>query len=174
MTNTSFTTIANPWADFNKFDKFFIGHDGLAKRLTEAAQFVQKATNFPPYNIVKVDDNKYVIELAVAGFGKHNLELEFQEGVLTISGKSNVEDLEKESNDIAYLYKGIADRTFTRKFTLADTIEIKNAELINGMLKVWLENVIPDSKKPVKININDAVDESDPPYSNPQFLAEKK
>lgn len=174
MTRTTYTTLNNPWADFSKFDKFFIGHDGLAKRLTEAAELVQKATNFPPYNIVKVDENKYVIELAVAGFGKHNLELELQEGVLTISGKTSVDESEKEGLDITYLYKGIADRTFTRKFTLADTVEIKNAELINGMLKVWLENVIPDSKKPVKININDAVDDSNPPYSNPQFLAEKK
>lgn len=168
----TYTTLTNPWADFQKLDKFFIGSDNLTKRLTEAAQLVQKATNFPPYNIVKVDENKYVIELAVAGFGKHNLELELQEGVLTISGKSNVEDSEKD--EATYLYKGIADRTFTRKFTLADTVEIRNAELINGMLKVWLENVIPDSKKPVKININDTVDESNPPYSNPQFLAEKK
>ena len=159
----------NLWADFNKFDKFFIGHDGLTKRLQEAAELVQKATNYPPYNIVKVDDNKYVIELAVAGFGKHNLELELQDGTLTISGKSNVEDLEKEGLDIAYLYKGIADRTFTRKFTLADTVEIKNAELINGMLKVWLENIIPDHKKPKKIDITDVAEAS---KSDKKYLAE--
>lgn len=170
MTNTPFSSLSNPWADFQKLDKFFIGSDNITKRLTEAAQFVQKATNFPPYNIVKVDENKYVIELAVAGFGKHNLELELQEGVLTISGKSNLDDLEKDGLDIAYLYKGIADRTFTRKFTLADTVEVKNAELINGMLKVWLENIIPDDKKPKKIDITDVAEA--PAKSDKKFLAE--
>lgn len=159
----------NLWTDFNKFDKFFIGHDGLTKRLQEAAELVQKTTNYPPYNIVKVDDNKYVIELAVAGFGKHNLELELQDGTLTISGKSNVDDLEKLGLDTAYLYKGIADRTFTRKFTLADTVEIKNAELVNGMLKVWLENIIPDHKKPKKIDITDV---AEAPKSEKKYLAE--
>ena len=168
MTTFYANNLSNPWADFQKLDKFFIGSDNITKRLTEAAQYVQKATNFPPYNIAKVDENKYVIELAVAGFGKHNLELELQEGVLTISGKSNLEELDKDG--VAYLYKGIADRTFSRKFTLADTVEIKNAELVNGMLKVWLENIIPDDKKPKKIDITDVAEA--PAKSDKKYLAE--
>lgn len=144
------------FGDLAKLDKFFIGSDGISKRLQEAAELMHKAIpNYPPYNIVKVDDNKYVIEVAVAGFGKHNLDITIQDGTLTIHGFTNVNDLEKEGLNNQYLYKGIADRSFTRKFSLADTVEIKNAELINGMLKLWLENIIPDSKKPKKVDIVD-------------------
>lgn len=136
--------------DIPNFDKFYVGFEPMLKRFEEANQTLAKVIpNYPPYNIVKIDDNKYVIEMAVAGFGKHNLDLEFQDGTLVISGSSAVEDGD-------YVYKGIADRAFTRKFSLADTVEIKNAELVNGMLKVWLENIIPDSKKPKKIDITDS------------------
>lgn len=136
--------------DIPNFDKLYVGFEPMLKRFEEANQTLAKVIpNYPPYNIVKIDDNKYVIEMAVAGFGKHNLDLEFQDGTLVISGSSAVEDGD-------YVYKGIADRAFTRKFSLADTVEIKNAELVNGMLKVWLENIIPDSKKPKKIDITDS------------------
>ena len=136
--------------DIPNFDKFYVGFEPMLKRFEEANQTLAKVIpNYPPYNIVKIDDNKYVIEMAVAGFGKHNLDLEFQDGTLVISGSSAVEDGD-------YVYKGIADRAFTRKFSLADTVEIKNAELVNGMLKVWLENIIPDSKKSKKIDITDS------------------
>lgn len=140
--------------DIPNFDKFYVGFEPMLKRFEEANQTLAKVIpNYPPYNIVKIDDNKYVIEMAVAGFGKHNLDLEFQDGTLVISGSSAVEDGD-------YVYKGIADRAFTRKFSLADTVEIKNAELVNGMLKVWLENIIPDSKKPKKIDITDSNEKS--------------
>lgn len=171
VTDTAF----NPFGDLAKLDKYFVGFEDLHNRLTKSVtEYTKNVTNYPPYNIVKTDENKYVIEMAVAGFGKHNLELELNDGVLTIVGNTTVSDLVKEGLESAYIYKGIADRSFTRKFTLADTVEIKNAELINGMLRVWLENIIPDSKKPKKIDIKDSVDDSNPPYSNPQFLAEKK
>lgn len=142
---------------FSNLEKHFVGFDGLFKKLNEASETFTKAIpNYPPYNVVKVDDNKYVIELAVAGFGKHNLEIVTQDGTLTISGHTDVNDLAKEGLNNQYLYKGIADRNFTRKFSIADTVEIKNAELINGMLKVWLENIIPDHKKPKKIEVTDS------------------
>ena len=145
--------------DHVPFDKFFVGYEPILKKFEEAQTNLSKVIpNYPPYNIVKVDDNKYVIELAVAGFGKHNLDLEFQNGTLSITGSTQVGDLVEEGINNTYLYKGIADRSFTRKFNLADTIEIKNAELINGMLKIWLENIIPDSKKPKKIDITDSSD----------------
>lgn len=138
------------------FDKFFVGYEPMLKRFEEAHNTLAKVIpNYPPYNIVKVDENKYVIELAVAGFGKHNLDLELHEGTLSITGSTQVGDLVEEGLNNTYLYKGIADRSFTRKFSLADTVEIKNAELVNGMLRVWLENIIPESKKPKKIDITD-------------------
>lgn len=144
---------------FSTFEKHFVGFDGLFKKLNEASETFTKAIpNYPPYNIVKVDENKYVIELAVAGFGKHNLEITTEDGTLTIAGHTNVDDLTKEGLNNQYLYKGIAERNFTRKFSIADSVEIKNAELINGMLKVWLENIIPDHKKPKKVEVKDAAE----------------
>jgi len=158
--------------DTSSFDKFFVGYEPMLKKFEEAQESLTKVIpNYPPYNIVKVDDNKYVIEMAVAGFGKHNLDLEFQDGTLVISGNSA---LGKEDEEAAgeFLFKGIADRAFTRKFSLADTVEIKNAELINGMLKIWLENIIPDSKKPKKIDITDSAAENKP--TDKQLLNERK
>lgn len=158
------------FGDLAKFDKYFVGFEDLHTRLTKSvSEYAKNVTNYPPYNIVKTDENKYVIEMAVAGFGKHNLELELNDGVLTITGNTAVLDV----LDNTYLYKGIADRSFTRKFTLADTVEIKNAELINGMLRVWLENIIPDSKKPKKIDIEDRNEASSKTEkSEKKYLAE--
>jgi molecular chaperone IbpA len=138
-----------------------VGFDEILKRLATASENFPKLSAYPPYNIRKVDDNKYVIEIAVAGFGQQDLEIELKEGVLSVKG--NVES--KDATD--YLFKGIADRAFTRTFTLADTVEVKNADLINGMLKIWLERFIPEEKKAKKVPINDA--ES----STKQFLTEK-
>ena len=113
-----------------------------------------KVAGYPPYNIKKTGDNTYVIEMAVAGFGRQDIELTLEDGVLSIKGELKTD----EKND--YLFKGIADRAFTRKFTLADTIEIKNADLLNGMLRIWLEKFIPEHKKPRKIDINTEETES--------------
>lgn len=144
---------------FPSFDKHFVGFDSILKRIQDAQQNLAKTIpNYPPYNILKVDDNRYVIELAVAGFGKQNLDITIEDGTLTIAGQTNVDS--EEDNQASYLYKGIADRSFTRKFSLADSVEIKNAELINGMLKVWLENIIPESKKPKKVDITDTPEEA--------------
>lgn len=155
---------------FPSFEKHFVGFDGIVKRLQDVQQNLSKSIpNYPPYNIVKVDDNKYVIELAVAGFGKQNLDITIEDGTLTIAGQTNVDS--DSENEASYLYKGIADRNFTRKFSIADSVEIKNAELINGMLKVWLENIIPESKKPKKVDITDT---SENKPSEKQLLNERK
>ena len=133
-----------------------IGFDEAFRNLEAMTRTAQKmSTSYPPYNIKKVSENKYVLELAVAGFGKQDLELELKDGVLAIKGQTTLDTLTKDGVDTTYLYQGIANRAFTRQFTLADTVEIKNAELINGMLKVWLENIIPEHKKPKKIDITD-------------------
>jgi len=160
--------------DMPYMDKMLVGYEPMFRRLEEAHEsFAKVIPNYPPYNIVKVDENKYVIEMAVAGFGKQNLDIEINDGTLVISGQSN-------QSDEDYVYKGIADRSFTRKFSIADTVEIKNADLINGMLKIWLENIIPDSKKPKKIEINDPASnvevkaEAAVKGSTKQFLTENK
>jgi molecular chaperone IbpA len=135
-------------------DKWFVGADRMLKNIAAAQETYAKATNWPPYNIVKVDDNNYTIELAVAGFGKHNLDIELANNTLVVKGGYTVNDMAEESaNPVQYLFKGIADRVFTRKFTLADSVEVKNAEYINGMLKIYLENLIPEDKKPRKVDI---------------------
>ena len=97
----------------------------------------------------QVKENKYVIEMAVAGFAKQDIELEFVDSNLIIKG--NVESSEDEDKN--YLFKGISDRAFTRQFKLADNVEIKGADLFNGMLKIWLEAIIPEHKKPKKIEV---------------------
>ena len=146
----------NDWVfNSSNIDKYFVGADKIIQTLSKAHDSVSKTIpGYPPYNLVKVDENKYCIEMAVAGFGKNNLDIEVANGSLIIKGGFTADDMAQETvNPVSYLYKGIADRAFTRKFTLADTVEVKNAELFNGMLKLWLENIIPDSKKPKKVNI---------------------
>lgn len=128
--------------------KQLIGFDTVIDRIREAAETMPKIPTYPPYNIKKIDDEHFVIEMAVAGFGKQNLDIELKEDTLTISGNLDTEDKD-------YLYQGIANRAFTRKFTLADTVIVKNAELANGLLKIALERFVPEEKKAKKIDIMD-------------------
>lgn len=141
-----------------------VGFEPILKKLAEISETFPKIPTYPPYNIKKTGENTYVIELAVAGFGKQDIELELQDGILTIKGNVKTDEATE------YLFKGIAERAFTRQFTLADTVEVKNADLINGMLKIWLERFIPDEKKPKKINIGEAEHNAEP---TKQFLSEK-
>jgi len=136
-------------------DRWFLGADKVLKQLSSAHdQFAKNIPGYPPYNIVKVDENKYQIELAVAGFGKTEIDIELANNTLVVKGGATTNVPTTEDNPITYLWKGISDKSFTRSFTLADTVEVKNAEYINGMLKIFLENVIPDSKKSRKVDIN--------------------
>ena len=135
----------DPLTFVNNLTKTSIGFDEIFNKFSEN---VTKQCSYPFYNIIQTGDNTYVIEMAVAGFGQQDIELTLEDGVLSIRGELKVDD----KND--YIFKGIADRAFTRKFSLADSIEIKNADMINGMLRVWLERFIPENKKPRKIDIN--------------------
>jgi molecular chaperone IbpA len=125
-----------------------IGFDTMLKRLQEANEYLPKIPSYPPYNIKKVDDEHFVIEIALAGFGKQNLNIELKDDTLTVSGQVDNEDKD-------YIFQGIANRAFTRKFTLADTVVVKNAEMANGLLKIFLERFIPEEKKAKKIDILD-------------------
>jgi molecular chaperone IbpA len=139
---------------FKDFDKYFVGFDDQILKMSKMNEEITKhIPNYPPYNIKKVSDNKYVIEIAVAGFSKQELEVTMDDSVLTVSGNLSVNDQITDSVT-QYLHKGISERAFTRKFTLADSVEIKNAEYINGMLKIWLDRLIPTSKS-TKIDIKD-------------------
>ena len=146
---------------FKDFDRFFVGFDPLVKKISEAAeQTVKLAQNYPPYNIKKIDENKYTIEMAVAGFGKQDLEVELADSKLIIKGNvKSGEEAEKDSNGEwtwpQFLYQGLAMRPFTRQFNLADNVEIHNAELVNGILKIVLEAIVPEEKKPVKIEVKE-------------------
>jgi molecular chaperone IbpA len=139
--------------DFRKYDPFMIGFNDIWTDLGRKVETVAKnVATYPPFNVKKVDENKYVLEMAVAGFGKNNLDIELDSGTLRIKGSVESEQVPDEQN---YLYKGIAERAFTRTFQLADNVEIKNADLFNGMLKIWLEKFIPESAKPKKVSINE-------------------
>lgn len=127
----------------------FLGFDKIIDEMNKTTAAIQKQTSFPPYNIRKIDENKYIVELAVAGFSKSDIEIEIADDILKISGNTS-------EDDDNFLFRGIAKRNWTRQFNLADTIEIQDASLVNGILKVFLENIIPDSKKPRKIDITDS------------------
>ena len=107
------------------------------------------ATGYPPYNISKTKDDIYEITLAVAGFKKADIEIELEDGTLKISGTSNVLD----GDEIEYLHKGIAERNFVRTFKLAEHVEVKEAKLEDGILRVSLFRNVPDALKPQKISI---------------------
>ena len=109
------------------------------------------APTFPFYNIVKQDKNKYDIQLALAGYSKDDIEVNLEEGVLTI--KSKKEDTKEDTKDGEILHKGIAKRYFSKAFTIADDVEVKGAELKDGLLRVSLERIVPESKKPRTIDI---------------------
>lgn len=138
------------WFDPLSFDisKNAIGFESVLQRLKEANDYLPKIPSYPPYNIKKIDDEHFVIEMAVAGFGKTDLDIELKDDVLTVTGSVN-------NPEGDYIFKGIADRSFTRKFTIADTVVVKNAELANGLLKIALERFIPEEKKAKKIDILD-------------------
>ena len=127
---------------------------GIIDIFDKFAENLPKNTSYPFYNILKVDENKYVIEVAVAGFSKQDLTVELKENSLVISG-----NISANTPTYDYLYKGIADRAFTRTLNLADSVEIQNTQLMNGMLKIFLENVIPESKKHRKFDIEEATTE---------------
>jgi molecular chaperone IbpA len=135
----------------------FVGFDELFNELERMIEGSQPAQpSFPPHNIVKIDDNRYVVELAVAGFGKEDIDIELNDGTLVIRGEK------KNKEEVTYLYRGIATRTFTKSIRLNDTIQVRGAEFKDGILKIGLENVIPDHKKPRKIAIGNEIKFADP------------
>jgi len=108
----------------------------------------QKPQAYPPYNILKLNDTNYQIQLAVSGFTRADLDIEFKDGKLTVTGKQG-----PTVDGIEYLHRGIAARDFVHNFVLADTVVVRSADIVNGLLVITLENIIPEEKKPRKIEI---------------------
>jgi molecular chaperone IbpA len=137
---------------FKDFDKFFVGFEDTATQMQKLHDDLTKnIPNYPPYNIRKNDENSYTIELAVAGFGESEIDITIDGGKLIVKGNvdTSTDDLPEDN----FLFKGIATRAFTRAFAIDDHIEVKNAELFNGMLKIALERLVPEEKKPKKVPV---------------------
>ena len=135
--------------DVNQFAPFTVGFDRVFDRLVDYGTTYETG-GFPPYNIRKTDDFKHVIELALAGFSKDEIEVVLTDGVLVIK---SADLLSQTDPNEGLVHKGIAKRSFTRKFTLADDIEIKDAKLKNGLLEIELEQIVPEHKKPRTIKV---------------------
>ena len=139
--------------DFHKFDPFAVGFTDVFKDLQEMSKTVQKAVSYPPYNIRQIKENKFVIEMAVAGFAKSDIEVTLEGNKLIVKGLS--QDTEAPES---FIYKGIANRNFSREFKLNDKIEIENAEMANGMLRIWLENIVKAQDAIKKIAVKEKAD----------------
>jgi len=126
-----------------------VGFDKLVNEFFNEPQFINNSTGYPPYNISKTKEDVYEITLAVAGFKKADIEIELEDGTLKISGNSKALD----SEGVEYLHKGIAERNFVRTFKLAEYVEVKDAKLEDGILRVSLFRNVPDALKPQKISI---------------------
>jgi len=141
---------------FKDIDKYLVGYDRVFDQLARVHdQMSKNIPNYPPYNIRKTDENTYVIEMAVAGFGESEIEIVLEDDKLTVKGAAT-----RDEDTDEVVYQGLALRDFTRTFTLNDQIEVENAEMVNGLLKIWLERIIPESKKPNKIEIRNHTQET--------------
>ena len=128
----------------------FLGFDHLFNNLAQINPETARGVGYPPYNVIKRDDGHFLIEIAVAGFKKDDIDLTLEKSVLTITGKH------KGSSDTRdYAHRGISQRAFERSFTLSETIKVVGADIVDGLLVVILENDIPEEDKPQTINLGD-------------------
>ena len=142
----------NQLINWEPFKRFSVGFDNLFDDFDRIYKFNSDSINhYPPYNIRKINDTDYVIELAIAGFGKKDIEVKSQENTLTIKSKDKKEEVSDKDESI--LHRGISQRSFKRSFTIAEDVVVKGADLKDGLLSVKLERTIPDEKKPKIIDI---------------------
>ena len=135
--HTNFTA-----GDLERFMGLTVGFDTMFDRLMNFSP-TQQESGYPPYNIRKVDDYNYVIEIALAGFSERDIEVGVADGVLSVRSKEDKDEAETE-----YVHRGIARRSFARKWTLSDDMIVNGAEFQNGLLNINLEKVVPEEKKP--------------------------
>jgi molecular chaperone IbpA len=141
MVNTMFDTV---WRDISPFA---VGFDRTFDALSIMANSKSQSVNYPPYNIRKVSDEQYTIELAVAGFDEQDIDVEVEGETLTIKGNNPNEASE------GLLHQGLAARSFVRKFVLSDDMEVKGAAMSNGLLYIGMQRYIPEHKRPKKISL---------------------
>ena len=125
-----------------------VGFDHLLSTLQEFED-IGKPSTYPPYNIVKFDEDNYQIQIAVAGFSPDELDIQVKENNLTVNGEIR----SAYTSDVQFLHHGLASRDFSHNFRLSDTVVVKSADIVNGVLKIDLENILPEEKKPRKIPI---------------------
>ena len=134
--------------DLSPLYRSTIGFDHLASMLDSIPPLNGEASTYPPYNIERLADNEYRITMAVAGFGKDDINIELKENALTVRG-----DKKDGGKDMTYLHRGIATRAFERRFQLADHVEVRGADLENGLLHIDLARELPEAMKPQSIEI---------------------
>ena len=152
--------------DFAPYRRSTVGFDRLFDML-ENSSFGNGGENYPPFDLIKTGENDYRIELAVAGFKQDEIDITAQQNVLIVSGSKNEQQGETGAD---YIYRGIANRSFERRFALADHIQVKGADLHDGMLQIELVREIPEAMKPRKI----AVGGTQPQHDQIEATAEKK
>ena len=136
--------------DLTPFYRQAIGIDSLFDRLMHNIDLASSnANNYPPYNIVKTNEDSYEIQIAVAGFAEGEVEINFHEGQLVITGEKNTDDSETQ-----YLHRGISARKFIRTFQLSDYVEVREAGMKDGILTVSLQRIVPEEMKPKRIAIS--------------------
>ena len=148
MTNLSTLRNALQAFDYNHMTPYAVGFDRTFDRLFDYVTHQAESTGYPPYNIQKTEDYKFEIEMALAGFGKDDIEIKYADNQLTIK---SVDSDDKDEKDV--IHRGISKRKFSRSFTLAEDIKVNGAELKDGMLLVELEKIVPEEKKPRTISI---------------------
>ncbi len=140
---------------FNQLRPVTVGFDNVFdhfERMIDDHNFnTMTATNFPPYNIVKTGDYTYDVELALAGFSKNDIDVEYKDNLLTVKAKEKDKSEAKDADGV--LHRGISKRWFSKSFTIADDVEVKGAELKDGLLKVSMERIIPEGKKARTIEV---------------------
>ena len=140
---------------FNQLRPVTVGFDPIFdrfERMFDDDFFSTPMVNYPPYNIVKTGDYTYDIELALAGFNKKDINVSYEDGIVTVKTIHEATSEETDSNG-SVLHRGISKRHFTKSFTVADDVEVKGAELKDGLLKIALERIIPESKKARSIEV---------------------
>jgi molecular chaperone IbpA len=136
--------------DIPNIHKFGIGFDSIFEDIHRLASVTGK-DNYPPYNVIKIDDDHFFIELALAGIPREALDIQVDQNQLTIST-----DKAESDEELEYLHKGISQRGFSRSFTLADHVIVQGADMVDGVLKISLERQLPEELKPRKIDISSA------------------
>ena len=139
---------------FNQLRPVTVGFDNIFdhfERMFDGDVMNIPQVNYPPYNIVKTGEYTYDIELALAGFSKNDIDVEYENNVLTVKSIKKAENVQEGNNGM--LHQGISKRLFSKSFTVSDDVEVKGAELKDGLLKISLERIIPESKKPRTIKI---------------------